>query len=437
MKKPELLAPAGNLEKLKTAITFGADAVYLGGSKLNLRAFADNFTTEQLKEGLEFAHSRGRKVYVTLNIIPHDTDLAGIEEYVTELYNLGVDAVLVADPGIMTIVKNTVPDLEIHLSTQANCLNYEAAKFWHKAGVKRVVTAREMSLEELKELRRELPDTCEIEAFVHGAMCMGFSGKCYLSTYLTGRDSNRGACAQPCRYKYHLFEEDENGEFTEVVKDIKLDNCVSNTCNPEDSGKIKFVKDESEIVEEHDGVYLMNSKDLCMIEHIPELVESGIDSLKIEGRMKSVYYVASVVKAYRQAIDAYFEDPENYKFNPKWMDYLVKPSHRPFTTGFYFDEEVKQTYGSSTYIRNYDIVGIVKSYNEETKIATIEQKNKVLNGAEVEVLEVTGDNIIVRLEDMKNKNGESIESANIAQMIYTAKCESILKPDDILIKGKN
>lgn len=437
MKKPELLAPAGNLEKLKTAITFGADAVYLGGSKLNLRAFADNFTTEQLKEGLEFAHSRGRKVYVTLNIIPHDTDLAGIEEYVTELYNLGVDAVLVADPGIMTIVKNTVPDLEIHLSTQANCLNYEAAKFWHKAGVKRVVTAREMSLEELKELRRELPDTCEIEAFVHGAMCMGFSGKCYLSTYLTGRDSNRGACAQPCRYKYHLFEEDENGEFTEVVKDIKLDNCVSNTCNPEDSGKIKFVKDESEIVEENDGVYLMNSKDLCMIEHIPELVESGIDSLKIEGRMKSVYYVASVVKAYRQAIDAYFEDPENYKFNPKWMDYLVKPSHRPFTTGFYFDEEVKQTYGSSTYIRNYDIVGIVKSYNEETKIATIEQKNKVLNGAEVEVLEVTGDNIIVRLEDMKNKNGESIESANIAQMIYTAKCESILKPDDILIKGKN
>ena len=437
MKKPELLAPAGNLEKLKTAITFGADAVYLGGSKLNLRAFADNFTTEQLKEGLEFAHSRGRKVYVTLNIIPHDTDLAGIEEYVTELYNLGVDAVLVADPGIMTIVKNTVPDLEIHLSTQANCLNYEAAKFWHKAGVKRVVTAREMSLEELKELRRELPDTCEIEAFVHGAMCMGFSGKCYLSTYLTGRDSNRGACAQPCRYKYHLFEEDEKGEFTEVAKDIKLDSCGSNSCNPEDLGKIKFVKDESEIVEEHDGVYLMNSKDLCMIEHIPELVESGIDSLKIEGRMKSVYYVASVVKAYRQAIDAYFEDPENYKFNPKWMDYLVKPSHRPFTTGFYFDEEVKQTYGSSTYIRNYDIVGIVRSYDEETKIATIEQKNKVLNGAEVEVLEVTGDNIIVRLEDMKNKNGESIESANIAQMIYTAKCESILKPDDILIKGKN
>lgn len=437
MKKPELLAPAGNLEKLKTAITFGADAVYLGGSKLNLRAFADNFTSEQLKEGLEFAHSRGRKVYVTLNIIPHDTDLVGIEDYVRELHNLGVDAVLVADPGIMTIVKNTVPDLEIHLSTQANCLNYEAAKFWHKAGVKRVVTAREMSLEELKELRRELPDTCEIESFVHGAMCMGFSGKCMLSNYLTGRDSNRGACAQPCRYKYHLVEEDENGEFKEVVKNISLDSCSSNSCSPEDSGKIKFVKDESEIVEEHDGVYLMNSKDLCMIEHIPELVESGIDSLKIEGRMKSVYYVASVVKAYRQAIDAYFEDSENYKFNPKWMDYLVKPSHRPFTTGFYFGEEVKQTYGSSTYIRNYDIVGIVRDYDKETKIATIEQKNKVVNGAEVEVLEVTGDNIIVKLEDMKNTKGEPIESANVAQMIYTARCESLLNKDDILIKGKN
>ena len=437
MKKPELLAPAGNLEKLKTAITFGADAVYLGGSKLNLRAFADNFTTEQLKEGLEFAHSRGRKVYVTLNIIPHDTDLVGIEDYVRELYELGVDAVLVADPGILTIVKNTVPDLEIHLSTQANCLNYEAAKFWHKAGVARVVTAREMSFEELKELREELPDTCEIEAFVHGAMCMGFSGKCMLSNYLVGRDSNRGACAQPCRYKYHLVEEDENGEFKEVVKNIKIDSCGSNTCSPEDSGKIKFVKDESEMVEENDGVYLMNSKDLCMIEHIPELIESGIDSLKIEGRMKSVYYVASVVKAYRQAIDTYFEDPENYEFNPKWMDYLVKPSHRPFTTGFYFGEEVKQTYGSSTYIRNYDIVGIVRDYDKETKIATIEQKNKVVNGSEVEVLEVTGDNIIVKLEDMKNSKGEPIESANVAKMVYTARCESVLNKDDILIKGKN
>ena len=222
MKKPELLAPAGNLEKLKTAITFGADAVYLGGSKLNLRAFADNFTNEQLKEGVEYAHARGRKVYVTLNIIPHDSDIAGIEDYLRELYELKVDAVLVADPGLMTIVKNTVPDLEIHLSTQANCLNYEAAKFWHRAGVSRVVTAREMTYDELKELRRELPDTCEIEAFVHGAMCMGFSGKCMLSNYLTGRDSNRGACAQPCRYKYHLYEEDENGEMHEISNNIDI-----------------------------------------------------------------------------------------------------------------------------------------------------------------------------------------------------------------------
>ena len=405
MNKPELLAPAGNLEKLKTAIEFGADAVYLGGSRLNLRAYADNFTTEQLKEGIEFAHSRGKKVHVTLNIIPHDSDLEGIEEYLKELYELGIDAAIIADPGIMTIAKEVVPNLEIHLSTQASCLNYEMAKFWHDFGVKRVVTAREMTLKELKEMREKLPETCEIESFIHGSMCMAYSGKCMLSNYLTGRDPNSVACAQPCRYKFHLYKKNGN-------------RLVEKT-------------------EEDSGTYIMNSRDLCMIEHLPSLIEAGINSFKIEGRMKSVYYVASVVKAYRQAIDTYFENPKEYKFNPKWMEYLVKPSHRPFTTGFYFDEEVKQTYGSSTYIRNYDIVGIVRSYDEETKIATIEQKNKVLNGAEVEVLEVTGDNIIVRLEDMKNKNGESIESANIAQMIYTAKCESILKPDDILIKGKN
>ncbi|WP_455792379.1 peptidase U32 family protein [Clostridium butyricum] len=436
MKKPELLAPAGNLEKLKTAITFGADAVYLGGSKLNLRAFADNFTNEQLKEGVEYAHARGRKVYVTLNIIPHDSDIAGIEDYLRELYELKVDAVLVADPGLMTIVKNTVPDLEIHLSTQANCLNYEAAKFWHRAGVSRVVTAREMTYDELKELRRELPDTCEIEAFVHGAMCMGFSGKCMLSNYLTGRDSNRGACAQPCRYKYHLYEEDENGEMHEISNNIDILDENTNFCT-DPSQKIKVVDDESKIEIEPHGVHLMNSKDLCMIEHIPELMECGIDSLKIEGRMKSVYYVASVVKAYRQAIDKYMSDPENYKYDPEWMDYLLKPSHRPFTTGFYFDDEVKQTYGSATYIQSYDIVGIVIEYDSENKIATINQKNKVLNGVDVEVLETEGENRIINLKDMRRKSdGESIESANVPQMIFTIQCDEELKIGDILIKSK-
>ncbi|OOM05925.1 peptidase U32 family protein [Clostridium saccharobutylicum] len=406
MKRIELLAPAGNLEKLKTAINFGADAVYLGGDKLNLRAGADNFTTEDLKEGVEFAHSRGKKIHVTLNVIPHNEDLFGIEEYLRELYDIGVDAALIADPGVISIAREVVPNLEIHLSTQASNLNYQSALFWHKAGVKRVVAAREMSLEDLRELRNVLPETCDVEAFVHGSMCMAYSGKCLLSNYLNGRDSNRGVCSQPCRYKYNLFEEGETGDYNKIN-------------------------------EGSDGVYLMNSKDLCMIEHIPELIESGINSLKIEGRMKSSYYVASVVKVYRAAIDKYIEDPKNYKFDPKWMDNLVKPSHRPYTTGFYFDKEIRQNYESSSYIRNYDIVGVVKNYDKERHIATIEQRNKVYNGDFVEVLAIKGDNKIIKLEDMKKENGEAIESAPSAKMIFTVKCDNELKDGDILSKSKN
>ena len=405
MNKPELLAPAGNLEKLKTAINFGADAVYLGGNKLNLRASADNFTIEELKEGLEYAHSRGRKVHVTLNIIPHNEDLIGIEEYIRELYEIGVDAVLIADPGIMSIVREVAPNLEIHLSTQASNLNYKSALFWHKIGIKRIVAAREMSLEELRELRRELPEICDIEAFVHGAMCMGYSGKCLLSNYITGGDSNRGTCTQPCRFKYHLYEEKETGNYKKVNKG---DN----------------------------GMYFMNSKDLCMIEHIPELIEAGINSLKIEGRIKSSYYVASVVKAYRQAIDKYMEDPKNYKYDPKWMEELEKPSHRPYTTGFYFDEEIRQNYETSAYIHNYDMVGVVLSYDKETKIATIHQRNKVCSGDLVEVLAIKGKNVVTKLEDMKNESGESIESASHPQMIFTVKSEEELKVNDILVKKK-
>lgn len=405
MNKPELLAPAGNLEKLKTAINFGADAVYLGGSKFNLRAFADNFTTEELKEGIEFAHSRGKKVHVTLNIIPHNEDLAGIDDYLRELYDTGVDAVLIADPGILMIAKDAVPDLEIHLSTQANTVNYKSALFWHNIGVKRIVAAREMSLKDLKYMREKLPETCDLEAFVHGSMCMAYSGKCMLSNYMTGRDANRGACAQPCRYKYHLFEEKKSGEYQEITKDSN-------------------------------GTYLLNSKDLCMIEHIPELVDAGINSLKIEGRMKSSYYVASVVKAYREAIDKYAEDPDNFTFDPKWMDYLLKPSHRPYTTGFYFDEEIRQHYESSSYIRDFDIVGIVRNYDSSSKVATIEQRNKVYNGDTVEVLTPKGENKIIKLKDMRNENGESIDNAPVAQMIFTVQCSEELKADDMLIKAK-
>lgn len=405
MNKPELLAPAGNLEKLKAAINFGADAVYLGGSKLNLRAFADNFTDKELNEGIEFAHSRGRKVHITVNVFPHNEDLPGLEEYLKQLYNMGADAILVADPGIIMTAREVVPDLNIHLSTQASCINYKSALFWHNLGAKRVVMARETTLKDFRYIRKKLPQSCEIEAFIHGSMCMAYSGKCLLSNYLTGRDSNRGACAQPCRYKYHLFEEKVHGEYDEITEDS-------------------------------DGTYILNSKDLCMIEHIPELVDSGINSLKIEGRMKSSYYVTSVVKTYREAIDKYIEDPKNYVFDSKWTEYLLRPSHRPYTTGFFFNDDIRQHYDSSSYIRNYDIVGIVRDYNKESHIATIEQRNKVYNGDIVEVLTPKGDNKIIKLQDMKNENDELISSAPSAQMIFTIYCNEKLMVDDMLIKYK-
>ncbi|WML35177.1 U32 family peptidase [Clostridium sp. OS1-26] len=405
MKKPELLAPAGNLEKLKTAINFGADAVYLGGSKLNLRAFADNFTDEELREGVEYAHSRGKKVFVTINVFSHNEDLIGLEEYLKYLYDLNVDAIIVSDPGIIMTAREVVPELEIHLSTQANNVNWKSAIFWHKQGVKRIVLARELSLEEIKGIKRNIPESCELEAFVHGSMCMAYSGRCVISNYMTGRDSNRGQCAQPCRYKYYLVEEKRPGEYFPVVEDEK-------------------------------GAYILNSKDLCMIEHIPELIQSGIDSFKIEGRMKSAYYVASIVKSYRQAIDAYFDNPEEYVFQKKWLDDLGKASHRVYFTGFYFGDPNKQTYETSSYIRDYDIVGIVRDHDKNTGLATIEQRNKVLEGDTVEVLRPIGDNFEIKLDDMRNSKGEKIQSAPSAQMIFTVKTDIELEKDDILIKSK-
>ncbi len=405
MNKPELLAPAGNLEKLKTAINFGADAVYLGGSKLNLRAFADNFGNDELKQGIEYAHERGKKVYVTLNVFPHNEDLEGLEEYLVELYKLNVDAIIVSDPGIIMTAREIVPELELHLSTQANNVNWKSAIFWHKQGIKRIVLARELSLEQIKEVRNRLPESCELEAFVHGSMCMSYSGRCLLSNYMTGRDANRGECAQPCRYKYYLMEEKRPGEYFPVYEDEK-------------------------------GTYIMNSKDLCMIKHIPELVQSGITSFKIEGRMKSSFYVATVVKAYRQAIDAYFENPEEYSFNKKWMKNLMMASHREFHTGFYFGEKNKQVYGTSSYIRTHEIVGIVKEYNPENSIAIIEQRNKVFDGDEVEILRPVGENFKISLDDMRDLEGNKIESTPQAQMLYAIKTNETLKKDDILIKGK-
>ncbi|RUT59060.1 peptidase U32 [Clostridium botulinum] len=386
-------------------MNFGADAVYLGGSRLNLRAFADNFTDDELQEGIKYAHDRGRKVHVTINVFPRNEDFDGLEEYLKKLYEFNVDAIIVSDPGIIMTARETVPNLEIHLSTQANTVNFKTINFWYKQGVKRTVLARELTLEEIKTIREKIEKDCELEAFVHGSMCMSYSGRCLLSNYMTGRDSNRGACAQPCRYKYYLMEEKREGEYFPILEDDK-------------------------------GTYIMNSKDMCMIEHIPELVQSGIDSFKIEGRMKSSFYVATVVKAYREAIDAYFEDPENYTFKERWMDYLKKASHRAYFTGFYFNDPNKQLHESSSYIRTCDIVGIVKKFNEETMEAIVEQRNKVLDGDELEVLRPEGPIFKINIINMRDKNDKKIDSAPSAQMIFKVNTDKSLKENDILIKNK-
>lgn len=388
MKKVELLAPAGNLEKLKMAIVYGADAVYIGGQRFGLRASADNFSMEDMQEGLKFAHERGCKVYVTVNIIPHNEDLVGLPEYIKQLDELGVDAVIVSDPGIFSIVRKTAPEMEIHISTQANNTNYGSAKFWYELGAKRIVVARELSLEEIKGISDNTPEDLDIEAFIHGAMCISYSGRCLLSNYMTGRDSNKGACSHPCRWKYHLVEEKRPGEYYPVYEDER-------------------------------GTYIFNSKDLCMIGHIPELVQAGIFSFKLEGRMKSSFYVATVVSAYRKAIDAYFADPENYKFDPEWLVELSKASHREYTTGFYFNKTTgaDQIYNTSSYIREYDFVGMVLEYDNETKIAKIEQRNRMIVGDEIEVVSPGKGYFVQTVEYMENEERESIRTAPHAQML--------------------
>ena len=405
MKDIEVLAPAGNLEKLKTAIIYGADAVYIGGEAYSLRAMADNFDDAAMKEALEFAHSRGKKIYVTINIFPHNGDLAGIPAYAKKLYDFGVDAVIVSDLGAFSMIREAAPKLHIHISTQANNTNYMSATVWRNMGATRVVLARELSLKEIKEIREKTPEDLELEAFVHGAMCMSYSGRCLLSNYMTGRDANRGACAHPCRYKYYLVEEKRPGEYFEIREDER-------------------------------GSYIMNSMDLCMIEHIPEVIESGITSLKIEGRMKSSYYVATVVKAYRQAVDAYLADKENYRFDPEWLTEVSKASHREFSTGFYFGKPQKQIYENSSYIRTHDIVGIVKDYNPETGEATIEQRNKVLKGEEVEILTPDEKSYSIKLENLWDEEGQEIDSAPHPQMIYKIRVKRSLKPFDMLVKEK-
>lgn len=401
MKKPELLAPAGNMEKLKMALLYGADAVYLGGKAFGLRAFGGNFTNEELQEAVDFAHKLGKKIYVTVNIFPHNSDIAKLPAYLTFLNEIKVDAILVADLGVFTLAKEYAPDVELHISTQANNTNWAAVNAWAELGASRVVLAREMSLEEVNEIREKC--SVELEMFVHGAMCISYSGRCLMSNYLTGRDANRGSCAQPCRWNYALVEEKRPGQYFPVLEDER-------------------------------GTYIFNSKDMCLLPYLPDVIASGVDSLKIEGRMKSVHYAASVVKAYREAIDSYFAAPEQFEVKKEWVEELDKVSHRAYTTGFYYGRptEKDQIYGTSSYTQTSDFVGLVLDYDEKTGFATVEQRNNMKVGQEIEIFQPHLAGYRQILQEMYNDEGEAIQVAPHPQQIVKIRMDRPVEPYGIL-----
>ena len=401
MKKPELLAPAGNMEKLKMALLYGADAVYLGGKAFGLRAFGGNFTNEELQEAVDFAHKLGKKIYVTVNIFPHNSDIAKLPAYLTFLNEIKVDAILVADLGVFTLAKEYAPDVELHISTQANNTNWAAVNAWAELGASRVVLAREMSLEEVKEIREKC--SVELEMFVHGAMCISYSGRCLMSNYLTGRDANRGSCAQPCRWNYALVEEKRPGKYFPVLEDER-------------------------------GTYIFNSKDMCLLPYLPDVIASGVDSLKIEGRMKSVHYAASVVKAYREAIDSYFAAPEQFEVKKEWTEELDKVSHRAYTTGFYYGRptEKDQIYGTSSYTQTSDFVGLVLDYDEKTGFATVEQRNNMKVGQEIEIFQPHLAGYRQILQEMYNDEGEAIQVAPHPQQIVKIRMDKPVESYGIL-----
>lgn len=390
MRPVELLIPASSLEVLKIAVIYGADAVYIGGEVFGLRAKAKNFSMEDMAEGIQFAHEHGVKVYVTANILAHNGDLEGVREYFTQLKEIKPDALIISDPGIYTIAKEICPEIERHISTQANNTNYGTYQFWWNQGAKRVVTARELSLNEIAEIRKNIPDEMEIETFVHGAMCISYSGRCLLSNYFTGRDANQGACTHPCRWKYAVVEEKRPGEYLPVYENER-------------------------------GTYIFNSKDLGMIEHIPELIEAGIDSFKIEGRMKTALYVATVARTYRKAIDDYLTSPEKYKENMDWyLEQISNCTYRQFTTGFFFGKpsEESQIYDNNTYIKEYTYLGIVGERNEEG-LYRIEQRNKFSVGEQIEVMKPDGRNIPVTVKRIVDEDGNEMESApHPKQVLY-------------------
>lgn len=384
MNKPELLAPAGDLEKLRFAVAYGADAVYLAGQHFGMRAAAANFDESALREGIAYAHTRGVKCYITVNVMPSNRDLAALPAYLELLQDVGADALIVADVGVLRMAQKYAPHTALHISTQTSILNYEAANFWADLGAERIVLARELSLDEIAEIRNKTPKALEIEAFVHGAMCISYSGRCLISQYLTGRDANRGACAQPCRWKYALVEEKRPGEYLPVT---------------EDDG----------------GTYLYNSKDLCMIEHIPALIGAGITSFKIEGRNKTAYYTAGITGAYRRAIDAYLAQPEGFVLPTDIREEIGKVSHRNYYTGFYFgDEEIGQHYEDSQYIRDWEVVGMpVETHADGTAVFAL--KNRIFRGEELELVQPDKEPYVF-VADAVNDDGQTLELFNVPQM---------------------
>ena len=390
MRRPELLIPASSLEALKIAVIYGADAVYIGGEAFGLRAKAKNFSMEEIREGIAFAHAHDVKVYITANILAHNGDLDGVREYFAELREIKPDALIISDPGVYMIAKEVCPEIERHISTQANNTNYGTYRFWYEQGAKRVVSARELSLAGIKEIRANIPDDLEIETFIHGAMCISYSGRCLLSNYFTGRDANQGACTHPCRWKYAVVEEKRPGEYLPVYENER-------------------------------GTYISNSKDLCMIEHIPELMESGIDSFKIEGRMKTALYVATVARTYRRAIDDYKQSPELYREHMAWyQEQISNCTYRQFTTGFFFGKpsDEAQIYDNNTYVKEYTYLSIVGEQNEEG-LYRVEQRNKFSVGESIEVMKPDGANITVTVQRIVDEEGNDMESApHPKQVLY-------------------
>ena len=403
MKKPELLVPASSLEVLKTAVRYGADAVYIGGEVFGLRAKAKNFSLEEMKEGVEFAHRYNVKVYVTANILAHNSDIEPVKAYFNDLKKVKPDALIIADPAIFTIAKEMLPDMELHISTQANNTNYGTYNFWHSLGAKRVVSARELSISEIKDIRNHIPDDLEIETFVHGAMCISYSGRCLLSSFMAGRDANKGACTHPCRWKYAVVEESRPGQYMPVEENER-------------------------------GTYIFNSKDLCMIDHIPELVDAGIDSFKIEGRMKTALYVATVARTYRMAIDDYFENPKKYEENiPKYKTLISQCTYRQYTTGFFFGKPdgTTQIYDCNVYERDYVYLGISGEPLEDGSFV-IEQKNKFCVGDKIEIMKADGRDIEANVISITDQDGVAMESCPHPKQIITIKLDQVPEAGDIL-----